>query len=271
MAAAAPILRDPRLLPLIALVLVAMIGPAVIAADPLATDVAGALSPPTRAHPFGTDHLGRDMLARVAAAARLDLLLAFAAVALSALVGTAAGLAIGFAGGRARQIAAGGSDALAAFPLYLVAMVFALASGGGAGVVIAATAIVNLPFYIRLAIPVAAEARAAPVVLAARMGGAGRGRILRTLVLPEVAPLVAVQGSVNLGWTILNAAGLSFLGLGIDPPAPEWGIMLAEGAPVAMAGAWWVAVFPGLAIVGAALAFQAAGEALRRALARPGP
>lgn len=248
---------------------VAAIGPGLVG-DPLATDVAGALSPPSAVHPFGTDALGRDVLARVVVAARLDLGLAVAAVVLAAPLGTLIGVAFGMRGGVPGRVALRGADVLTALPIYLMAMVLVLALGGGVGVVIAATALVNLPFYIRLARGPAAALRGAPAVMAARLAGMGQGAILRHVVLPVVAPLVVVQAAVNLGWAMLNAAGLSYLGLGVTPPTPEWGIMIAEGAPHLAAGAWWVVACPALALVGAVLVLARAGDAVRDALAGRG-
>lgn len=250
--------------------LVAVVGPMVAPHDPLASDVARALQPPSGAHPFGTDALGRDILARVLAAARLDLGMALVAVGLAAPLGTVVGAAAGLWGDGASRLALRGADVLTALPIYLMAMVLVLALGGGIGVVILATALVNLPFYIRLARLQAVALRTAPVAMGARLAGMGQAAVLRHVVLPTVAPLMVVQASVNLGWAMLNAAGLSFLGLGVHPPMPEWGIMVAEGAAHLTGGAWWVAGFPALALVGAVLVLAQAGDALRDTLAVPG-
>jgi peptide/nickel transport system permease protein len=142
-------------------------------------------------------------------------------------------------------------------------MALVAALGPSATALVAATAAVNLPFYIRLARAEAAVRRNLPYVEAARVGGAGPARVLLGVLLPNILPVLAVQASVNLGWAVLNAAGLSFLGLGVRPPAPEWGIMVAEGAPFLLSGRWWIAAFPALALVLAVLGFTLLGDALR--------
>lgn len=257
-----------RVWPVLVLAAVLMgLGPWLAPLDPLATDVARALAPPSRAHPFGTDHLGRDVLSRVLAAARLDLGIAVTAVALSAAAGVAVGALAGWFGGVGAAVTARGVDVLLALPLYLLAMVLALVLGNGLGIVIAATALVNLPFYIRLVRAETARRRALPWVEALRCGGAGEALILGRFVLPLVAPLVAVQAAANMGWAVLNTAGLSFLGLGVRPPVPEWGLMLAEGARYLGSGQWWMAAFPGAALVLAVLGFHLTGDALRDRLA----
>ncbi|MFZ8942728.1 MAG: ABC transporter permease [Gemmobacter sp.] len=231
--------------------------------DPFATDVARALAPPSAAHPLGTDHLGRDVLARVIAAARVDLGIAVAASGAAALGGTLAGALAGLAGGGAARIAARGADLIMVFPVYLLALVIVLAMGNGVGAVIVATAVVNLPYFLRLAAAVAATGRAGPRVDAARMAGMGRGAIIRGILWPDLWPLVLTQGAVTTGWAMLNAAGLSFIGIGVAPPAAEWGIMLSEGARHAAAGAWWVAAAPLGALVATAWACHATAEAIR--------
>jgi peptide/nickel transport system permease protein len=253
---------------LLALLLAVVVaGPILWSADPLSTDVARALAPPCAAHPFGTDQLGRDLLARVIHAARLDLGLAVAAVAVAGLAGSVIGAAAGWFGGWADRLTGWAGDVLLAFPIYLLAMALALAVGNGLAVVVLATAMVNLPFFIRLTRFGVARARAAPWVDAARMGGMGDGRILWRLVLPGVLPMLAVHATTTLGWAMLNAAGLSFIGIGVRPPTPEWGILIAEGARYLAAGHWWLVVFPGAALALAILAFHLAGDALRDRLA----
>lgn len=250
------------------LVLAALFGPWLAPFDPVATEVRNALAPPSWRHPFGTDHLGRDVASRVLVAARLDLGIALAAVVVSALAGTAVGALAGWRGGWADAMTGRGVDVLLALPLFLLAMLLVLSMGNRVAVVVVATAVVNLPFYIRLVRGEVALRRRSLVVQAARVGGSGDLRCLRVFVLPAVLPLVAVQASVNLGWAMLNAAGLSFLGIGVRPPTAEWGIMLAEGARFLSSGQWWMAGFPALALVGSVLGFHLLGDGLRDRLAR---
>lgn len=248
---------------LAAMAAAALFGPWLAPFDPLATDAARALSPPSAAHWFGTDQLGRDVLSRTLAAARLDLGMAFAAVAGSMAVGAVAGAAMGLRGGWPAALGGRLTDLLMAFPLFVLAMALVALLGNSVPAVVGATAAVNLPFFLRLARAEAAVRREAGYVEAARLGGSGDARILAVFLLPNILPVLLVQGSVNLGWAVLNAAGLSFLGLGVQAPAPEWGIMVADGAPFLASGRWWVAGFPGLALLLAVLGFTLLGDALR--------
>jgi len=150
-----------------------------------------------------------------------------------------------------------------AFPLFVLAMALVVALGNSVINVVYATAIVNLPFYIRLARSEVRPRRALGYVEAARAGGSGDWRILLRHLIPNIAAPLVIQASVNLGWAVLNAAALSFLGLGVRPPTPEWGIMVAEGARFIASGQWWIVTFPGLALMLAVLAFNLLGDALR--------
>ncbi|MDM0035159.1 ABC transporter permease [Variovorax sp. J22P271] len=255
--------RGLPLLPAAALLLLALLGPAIVPQDPFATDVAIGLQPPSAAHWFGTDQLGRDVLSRVIWATRLDMAIAFSAVLISAVAGNLVGATCGFLGGALDRWVGRLVDVLMAFPLFVVAMALVAALGNSVGSVIYATALINLPFYIRLSRAEVAVRRHASYVQAARLGGAGDARLLFGVLLPNVLPMLAVQVSLNLGWAILNGAGLSFIGLGVRPPTPEWGVLVGEGAQFILTGQWWVALFPGLALFAAVYAFTLAGDALR--------
>ncbi|RKK02939.1 ABC transporter permease subunit [Pseudoroseomonas wenyumeiae] len=245
------------------LIFCALFGLWLVPYDPIATQAGMALHPPSAAHWFGTDQLGRDVFSRVVVAARLDLGIAFVAVLLSLALGAVLGAAMGYFQGWLDAVAGRVTDVLMAFPLFMLAMVLVGALGPSATAVVCATAAVNLPFYIRLARAEASIRRHLGYVEAARVGGSGHGRILRVFLLPNILPPLLVQASVNLGWAVLNTAGLSFLGLGIRAPAPEWGIMVAEGAQFVISGRWWIAAFPGLALMLAVLGFNLLGDALR--------
>ena len=257
------LIATPELWPLIALIVAALVGPEFAPRDPLATDVAHALTPPSAAHWFGADQLGRDILSRVLAAARLDLAIAFAAVAFSAAVGVTIGAVSGFLGGAVDEILGRLTDVLMAFPLFIVAMALVAVLGNTVANVVYATAIINLPFYIRFARAETQARRHATYVKAERLGGAGEAEVLFTVLMPALLPGLVVQISINLGWAVLNTASLSFIGLGVRPPTPEWGALVSEGAQYILAGQWWVAAWPGLALTGAVLAFSLAGDALR--------
>jgi len=246
-----------------AFVLLAVLGPWVAPYDPLATDTARAMQPPSAAHWFGTDALGRDILSRIIVATRLDFGIAVAAVALSFVFGIALGLAAGFFGGWWDRIILRLADTIMAFPLFVLAMGIVAALGNSVANIVYATAIINLPFYIRVARAEANVRRNAGFVEAARLAGNGDWRILSHHVFPNILPPAMVQVSLNMGWAILNAAGLSFIGLGVRPPTPEWGIMVAEGATYIISGEWWVAFFPGMVLMLAVFCFNLLGDGLR--------
>jgi peptide/nickel transport system permease protein len=248
---------------LVLLALLAVIGPAIAPHDPLASNTARTLAPPSRAHWFGTDQLGRDILSRVIVATRLDLLISVTAVALSFAIGSTAGAAAGFFGGWTDRIVTRVTDTIMAFPLFVLAMGIVAALGNTLANIVLATAVINVPFYSRMARAEANVRRDAGFVEAARLGGNGPARLLAVHVFPNCLPPMMVQASLNLGWAILNAAGLSFIGLGVRPPTPEWGIMVAEGAAFIVSGEWWIALFPGLALMLAVFCFNLLGDGLR--------
>lgn len=241
----------------------AAFGPAVTPFDPLATNAAIALKPPSATHWFGTDQLGRDVFSRVLTAARLDLFISVAAVTLSFFIGAAIGSASGFYGGWIDRASGRLIDTIMAFPLFILAMGIVAAMGNTIENIIYATAIINIPFYARVARAEANIRRNAGFVQAARLSGNGDLRILAMQVFPNSLPPMMVQASLNMGWAILNAAGLSFIGLGVRPPTPEWGIMVAEGANFIVSGEWWLAIFPGLALMITVFTFNLLGDALR--------
>jgi peptide/nickel transport system permease protein len=241
----------------------ALVGPALVPYDPLATNAGAALQPPSAAHWFGTDALGRDIYSRTVVATRLDLGIAVAAVALSFVVGLPLGLAAGFFGGWWDAAVTRLSDTIMAFPLFVLAMGIVAALGNTVGNIVLATAIINLPFYIRVARAETNVRRSAGFVEAARLSGNSEWRILGMHLLPNILPPAMVQVSLNMGWAILNAAGLSFIGLGVRPPTPEWGILVAEGAQFIVSGEWWVSFFPGMVLMLAVFSFNLLGDALR--------
>ncbi len=244
-------------------VLMALFGPYLVPYDPLASNSAVALQPPSAAHWFGTDALGRDIFSRVVVATRLDLGIAVSAVAASFLVGMPLGLAAGYFGGWWDRIVSRLADTIMAFPLFVLAMGIVAALGNTVGNIVLATIIINLPFYIRVARAEANVRRNAGWVEAARLSGNGDLRILALHLFPNALPPAMVQVSLNMGWAILNAAGLSYIGLGVRPPEPEWGILVAEGAQFIVSGEWWVSFFPGLMLMLAVFTFNLLGDALR--------
>ncbi|MEM1361941.1 MAG: ABC transporter permease [Pseudomonadota bacterium] len=241
----------------------AIIGPYVVPYDPLQTNAANALQQPSWAHWFGTDSLGRDVFSRVIVATRLDLTISIAAVALSFVIGGVLGAIAGYWGGWWDIVLNRIFDTIMAFPLFVLAMGIVAALGNTVENIIYATAIINIPFYARLVRAEVNIRREAGFVQAARLAGNSHPRVVAFHIFPNALPPMMVQVSLNLGWAILNAAGLSFIGLGVRPPTPEWGIMVAEGANFIVSGQWWVALFPGLWLMLAVFTFNLMGDGLR--------
>ncbi|MGJ5154098.1 ABC transporter permease [Bradyrhizobium sp. HKCCYLR1023] len=248
---------------LVVILFAAIFGPWIVPYDPLASDTASALKPPSAAHWFGTDQLGRDIFSRVVVATRLDTFIAIASVALVFFLGGLAGVAAGFFGGWIDRIVGRIADTIMAFPLFVLAMGIVAALGNTVQNIIIATAIVNFPLYARVARAEANVRRNAGFVQAARLSGNSELRVLLGHILPNIMPIMIVQMSLTMGYAILNAAGLSFIGLGVRPPTAEWGIMVAEGASFMVSGEWWIALFPGLALMIAVFCFNLLGDGLR--------
>jgi len=243
--------------------LAALIGPYIVPHDPLASDTAAALQPPSLKHLFGPDQLGRDIFSRVVVATRLDFVIALSSVALVFVMGGFAGIAAGYFGGWTDRIISRLSDTIMAFPLFVLAMGIVAALGNTVTNIVIATAIINFPLYVRVARAEANVRREAGFVQAARLSGNGEFRILLAHILPNILPIMIVQMSLTMGYAILNAAGLSFIGLGVRPPTAEWGIMVAEGASFMVSGEWWIALFPGVALMIAVFCFNLLGDGLR--------
>ncbi|MBL9216652.1 MAG: ABC transporter permease [Opitutaceae bacterium] len=240
----------------------ALFGPALAPHDPLLTNASRTLAPPSADHWFGTDQLGRDIFSRVLAGTRVDFLIALGSVSLAATLGTTLGMCAGFLGGRTDRLVGRAMDMLMAFPLFVLAMAIVAALGNSVANIVCASALINLPFYVRLARTETGVLRQAGFIEAARLSGARTPRILRRHVLPNLLAPLSVQASLNMGWAMLNAAGLSFIGLGLRPPAPEWGLMVSEGAGYVVSGEWWVPLFPGIALMLSVLTFNLLGDTL---------
>ena len=245
------------------LTLIAIFGPWIVPYDPIVSNVSQALMPPSAAHIAGTDQLGRDVFSRLIVAARLDLAIAISAVGISFAIGAVIGAICGYTGGRLDRGVGRFVDVVMAFPLFVLAMAMVAALGNRVENIVIATAIINLPFYIRFARAEVNVRRNVGWVEAARACGDSHLSVVLRFLLPNVLPAMAVQISLNLGWAILNAAGLSFIGLGVKPPTPEWGIMVAEGARFISTGKWWLVAFPGLALMLTVLCFNLLGDGVR--------
>lgn len=246
-----------------ALAALAVLAPWLTPYDPNATDLDHVLQGPNDSHWFGTDLVGRDVLSRVLVAARLDLAIAVSAVLLSFVVGTVIGGAAALYGGLPDRLTGRLTDVLMTFPLFVVAMAMVAALGNSIQSIVLASAFVNLPFFVRLARSEISVLRTQQFVEAARAGGNSERQILFGFMIPNALPTLTVQVSTGLGWAVLNAASLSFIGLGIRPPTAEWGIMVAEGAANILSGFWWLAVFPAMALTLTVLGFNLLGDGLR--------
>jgi peptide/nickel transport system permease protein len=242
-------------------VLTAVIGPTIAVRDPVAVAMAQRLHPPGGAFPLGTDELGRDMLTRIVHGARMSVILAVVVILGAAAVGATVGGIAGFAGGLLDTAAMRVVDLLMAFPYLILAMVIAFAMGPGLISTIVALAVVWWPSYARLVRGLVLVLRQHLFVEAARALGASTSRILRLHILPHCLPALIVRITTDLGFAIIAGASLSFIGLGPQPPAPDWGAMIANARFYVMT-AWWLGLFPGLALFIAVMGFALLGDAL---------
>lgn len=244
--------------------LLAALAPWAAPYDPLEQDLYNRLSPPSMTHPFGTDDFGRDILSRVIYGTRISLRIGVAAVMIALVAGTVIGLVAGYYGGALDQVLMRLMDLLLAFPSILLAIGIVAILGPGLDNAMIAIGVVAIPQYSRLIRASTLTVREADYVQALRALGAKDLRILMTAVLPNcLAPLI-VQSTLSLATAILDAAGLSFLGLGAQPPTPEWGAMLSGGRELILS-APWVLTYPGVAIFVTVLAFNLLGDGLRDA------
>lgn len=229
-------------------------------------DLRARLNPPSLEHPFGTDDLGRDVLRRVIHGARVSLQVAVLAVAISLSFGSLLGLIAGMTGGLVDNFLMRLMDIMLAFPYVLLAIALVAALGPGLRNTMIAIGIVYIPSYARLARSMALSLREEDFVTAARSIGAGKGRILFIHIVPNGLSPIIVQATLSMGTAVLDAAALGFLGLGQQPPFPEWGKMLVDSLQFILSGSWWVMLYPGLAIMMTVLGFNLLGDGLRDAL-----
>jgi len=250
---------------LLALLVLSLAAPLLTASDPLRQQLSQALRPASAAHPLGTDHLGRDMAARLLYGGRLSLLIGFLAVGVGVAVGVPLGAISGFYGGRADLVIQRLADILLSFPDFLLALSLVAILGVGLQNVIVAVGISAVPRFIRLVRGSVLSIREQVYVEAAHALGRRRPGILFRHVLPNALAPVIVQATLSLGFAILVAAGLGFLGLGVQPPTAEWGTMLGEGRQYIFRSPA-LTTYPGLAIFLAVLGFNLFGDGLRDAL-----
>ena len=242
--------------------LVALVGPALTAFDPAAQDLALRLTGPSRLHPFGLDELGRDILARALAGARISFLVGLTVVSVSAAVGTLLGAIAGYFGGLVDDVISRIIDTLLAFPGLLLAIALVAVLGPSLTNVLFALTIIGWVGYARLVRGQVLRAREFEYVQAARALGADTSRVLFYHVVPTAIPAVVVQATLGMAGAVIGEAALSFLGLGVQPPTPSWGTML-NGGRAHLLDAPHLTVFPGLGIALLVLGFNFVGDGLR--------
>jgi peptide/nickel transport system permease protein len=250
------------LLVVLALMLIAAAAPLLATYDPTAQNLAFRLQPASAAHWLGTDELGRDIYSRLLFGARTTLAIVALAVVLVAPLGLVVGCVAGAAGGWVDTLLMRLTDVFLAFPRLILALAFVAAIGPGIVNAIVAIALTAWPPYARLARAETLTRRRAEFIQAAELQGASHLRIIATQIVPLCLPSVIIRLTLDMAGIILTAAGLGFLGLGAQPPAPEWGAMVSSGRQVLL-DQWWVATIPGLAIFIVSLGFNLLGDGLR--------
>jgi len=243
-------------------VILALAAPVLAPYDPFVLIPGAVLHPPSRAFPLGTDELGRDVLSRVIHGARISLRIGLVTIGIAVVLGTVIGLLAGFYAGLVDGVLMAVMEILLAFPQILLAMAILAMLGPSLTNAMIAVGLSAVPVYARTARGATLGVRAMDYVEAARAMGAGDGRILARHVLPNMISPIVVLATAGVGIAILIAAGLSYLGLGAQPPTPEWGAMLS-GARSYLRSAWWMATYPGLAITLVVISLNLCGDWLR--------
>lgn len=250
---------------ILGLVLVAVAAPVIAPFNPTDLNPKDRLLPPTLVHWFGTDEGGRDIFSRIVFGARYSLLAAVVVLALAVTLGTSIGLVAGFAGGKIDEALMRLTDMFLAFPALVLAMGISAALGASLFNSMIAIAVVWWPWYARLVRGQTLRLRHEQFVDAARAAGASDAHTIRRHILPNCWTPIIVQVTLDVGYAILTTASLSFIGLGAQPPTPEWGAMVATGKDYIL-DQWWLATFPGLAIFLTVMAFNLLGDGLQEAL-----
>jgi len=244
--------------------LLALLAPVVAPHDPVAV-IAASRQAPGPGHPLGTDLLGRDVLSRIIFGSRISLAIGLISVGIGLTVGTVMGLPSGYYGGRLDTLAMRLIDAMLAFPGLLLALVVIAALGPGLANVVLAVGVSSVPLYARLVRGTCLTVREMDYVQAARTVGGADLRVMLRHILPNLSGPIIVLSTLQVGSAILVGSALSYLGMGAQPPTPEWGLMTAEGRSY-LGSAWWISTFAGLAIFSAVVGINLVGDGLRAAL-----
>ncbi|WP_163272093.1 ABC transporter permease [Chelativorans alearense] len=247
------------------LILVALIAPIIATHDPYVQNLGNTLQAPGGEHLFGTDELGRDIFSRLVYGSRITLTIIFLVSVIVGPIGLLVGTTSGYFGGRFDTVMMRITDIFLSFPSLILSLAFVAALGPSLNNAIIAIALTAWPPIARLARAETMTFRQADYIAAARLQGASPARIIWRSIVPMCLPSVLIRLTLNMATVILTAAGLGFLGLGAQPPLPEWGAMIATGRRY-MIDSWWLVTFPGLAILAVSLAFNLLGDGLRDAL-----
>ena len=245
------------------IILMALLGPFFTVYDPIKTDLKSAFLPPSTTHWMGTNELGMDIFTRIVYGARVDLYIAIFSVIGAIILGLFFGIISGYYGRWVDDIIMRFLDSIQAFPTIIFAIAIAAVLGPSTRNVIIVLIAVNFPMYARLVRSLVLSVKQSQFTDAARAAGNKDFRIMFIHILPNCMGPVYVQGSLNVGWAVLMAASLSFIGLGVQPPNPEWGLMITEGARFMILGEWWMAFFPGLFIFMFVLSANMLGDGLQ--------
>ena len=247
------------------LIAVALFAPLLATHDPYMQDLQNTLQPPSAAHLFGTDELGRDIYSRLVHGSRITLTIIFLVTIVVGPMGLFFGTVAGYFGGKVDTVLMRITDIFLSFPSLILSLAFVAALGPSLNNAIIAISLTAWPPIARLARAETMTFRQADYIAAARLQGASSGRIIWRSIVPMCLPSVLIRLTLNMATVILTAAGLGFLGLGAQPPLPEWGALIATGRRY-MIDSWWLVTFPGLAILSVSLAFNLLGDGLRDAL-----
>lgn len=244
-----------------------LLAPIIVKHDPLEQNLSMRMSPGfwegNTDHPLGTDELGRDVLSRIVYGTRMSLMMGFVCVAIVLVAGGSIGLLCGYYGGKLDTVVMRFIDILLSFPYILLAIAIMAVFGQGIVNAVVAVAIVLTPSAARVARSVTLSLKSLQFVEAARSYGTPARRIIMKHMVPNLLPHLIVYGALSMGETILSIAALGFLGLGVQPPTPEWGAMINTGKDMLILGKWWLSAFPGAAITLAVTGFALLGDGLR--------